>query len=96
MKKTIFLITILFLANLFNLASANSSISLKDYLDKKERETIIKYIDKASNGFYPFKNGSRILHRVLYVLTHSFKPTYRGWANGEPHIGSKKKSFFWF
>ena len=76
-------------------AIVNTSFS-KDYLDKKERESIIKCIDKASNGFYPFKKGSRILHKVLYVLTHSFKPTYGGWANGDPHIGSKKKSFFWF
>ncbi len=59
-------------------------------------KAIIKYIEKESNGFYPFKNGSRILHRVFHVLTHSFKLTYEGWANGDPHIGSKKKSFFWF
>ena len=76
-------------------AIVNTSFS-KDYLDKKERESIIKCIDKASNDFYPFKNGSRILHRVFHVLTYSFKPTYEGWANGDPHIGSKKKSFFWF
>ena len=72
----------------------NTSFS-KEYLDKKERE-VSNYIDNVSNGFYPFKNGSRILHRVLNFLTHNFKPTYGGWANGDPHIGSKKKSFFWF
>lgn len=76
-------------------AIVNTSFS-KEYLDKKEKEVVIKYIDKMSNGFYPFKNGSRFLHRILHVLTHSFKPTYGGWANGDPHIGSKKKLFFWF
>ena len=38
MKKTIFLITILSLVSTFTLASANSNISLKDYLDKKDIE----------------------------------------------------------
>ena len=38
MKKTIFLITILFLVKPFTFASANSNASLKDYLDKNDIE----------------------------------------------------------
>jgi FkbM family methyltransferase len=96
-KKIYALVNTTIVYGFLDYASAimNTSFS-KEYIDKKEREVISKYIDNVSNGFYPFKNGSRILHRIFHVLTHSFKPTYRGWANGDPHIGSKKKSFFWF
>jgi hypothetical protein len=69
---------------------------VEDYLAKEDSQAFIKHIGKISNGFYPFKNGSIFLYRILNVLTHSFKPTYGGWANSEPHIGSRKKSFFWF
>ena len=59
MKKTIFLITILFLANLFNLASANSSISLKDYLDKKDIEnaTTQIYLLNRCSSIYAYASG---------------------------------------
>jgi len=59
MKKTIFLITILFLANLFNLASANSSISLKDYLDKKDIEnaTTQIYLLNRCSAIYAYASG---------------------------------------
>jgi hypothetical protein len=40
-----------------------------------------------SSGFYPFKNGNTLLYRILNVLTHSFKPTYDGWAN-DPDSGA--------
>ncbi len=69
---------------------------VEGYLAKEDRQAFIEHIGKISNGFYPFKNGSVFLYRILNVLTHSFKPTYGGWANGEPHIGSRKKLFFWF
>ena len=59
MKKTIFLITILFLVNLFNLASANSSISLKDYLDKKDIEnaTTQIYLLNRCSAIYAYASG---------------------------------------
>jgi len=59
MKKTIFLITILFLANLFNLANANSSISLKDYLDKKDIEnaTTQIYLLNRCSAIYAYASG---------------------------------------
>jgi FkbM family methyltransferase len=66
------------------------------YFTKEDKQAFIKHIRKISNGFYPFKNGSVFLYRILNVLAHSFKPTYNGWANGESHIGSRKKMFFWF
>jgi FkbM family methyltransferase len=66
------------------------------YLTKEDRQAFIKHISKISNGFYPFKRGNVFLYRILNVLTHSFKPTHDGWANGESHIGSRKKLFFWF
>ena len=59
MIKTIFLITILFLANLFNLANANSSISLKDYLDKKDIEnaTTQIYLLNRCSAIYAYASG---------------------------------------
>ena len=69
---------------------------IKKYLAEEDKNVFINHIDKISNGFYPFKNGNTLLYRILNVLTHSFKPTYDGWANGESHIGSRKKLFFWF
>jgi len=68
---------------------------VENYLSKEEKQVCIEHIGKISNGFYPFKNGSVFLYRILNVLTHSFKPTHDGWANSESHIGSRKKSFFW-
>ncbi len=69
---------------------------VESYLTKEDRKTFIQHVGKISNGFYPFKNGSKVLHQVLNVLAHSFKPMYKGWGDGEPHLGSKKKLFFWF
>ncbi len=69
---------------------------VENYLAKEDRQAFIQHVGKISNGFYPFKNGNVFLYRILNVLAHSFKPTYGGWANGESHIGSRKKSFFWF
>ena len=59
MIKTIFLITILFLVNLFNLASANSSISLKDYLDKKDikNATTQIYLLNRCSAIYAYASG---------------------------------------
>ena len=53
MKKTIFLITILFLVKPFTFASANSNASLKDYLDKKD-------IEKATTQIYLLNRCSSI------------------------------------
>ena len=79
----------------YTLALLNADF-VEAYLTKEERQAFIKHIGKISNGFYPFKNGSIFLYRILNVLTHSFKPTHDGWADGESHIGSRKKLFFWF
>jgi hypothetical protein len=59
MKKTIFLITILFLVEPFNLASANSSFSLKDYLDKKDIEnaTTQIYLLNRCSAIYAYASG---------------------------------------
>lgn len=73
----------------------NSSFSRK-YLTEEDKKVLIGRIDVASKGFYPFKNGNRFLHRILDFLTYSFKPLYKGWGYGEPHLGSKKKGIFWF
>mgnify|MGYP000403184147 CR=1 FL=1 len=73
----------------------NTSFS-REYLTEQSKKILLKNANKMSGGFYPFKNGSRILHRIFHVLTYSFKPTYKGWGNGDPHLGSRKKSFFWF
>ena len=59
MKKTIFLITILSLVNSFTLASANSNISLKDYLDKKDIEnaTTQIYLLNRCSAIYAYASG---------------------------------------
>jgi hypothetical protein len=59
MKKTIFLITILFLASSFTLASANSNTSLKDYLDKKDIEnaTTQIYLLNRCSAIYAYASG---------------------------------------
>ena len=59
MKKIIFLITISFLVSSLNLASANSNISLKDYLDKKDIEntkTQIYLLNRCS-AIYAYASG---------------------------------------
>ena len=68
---------------------------VEDYLAKEDRQAFIEHVSKVSNGFYPFKNGNTALYRILNVLAYSFKPVHDGWATGESHIGSRKKSFFW-
>ena len=59
MKKTIFLITILFLVSSFTLASANSNTSLKDYLDKKDIEntTTQIYLLNRCSAIYAYASG---------------------------------------
>ena len=59
MKKTIFLITILFLASSFTLISANSNTSLKDYLDKKniENATTQIYLLNRCSAIYAYASG---------------------------------------
>ena len=59
MKKIIFLITILFLESSFNLAGANSNISLKDYLDKKDIEnaTTQIYLLNRCSAIYAYASG---------------------------------------
>lgn len=72
----------------------NSSITVK-YLTQEEKERILNYMSDMSKGFYPLRNGNKLLYRIFNVLTHSFKPTHQGWADSEPHLGSRKKLFFW-
>ena len=59
MKKKIFLITILSLVSSFTLASANSNISLKDYLDKKDIEnaTTQIYLLNRCSAIYAYASG---------------------------------------
>ena len=59
MKKTIFLITILFLVKPFTFASANSNASLKDYLDKKDIEnaTTQIYLLNRCSAIYAYASG---------------------------------------
>ena len=59
MKKTILSITVLFLANFFNLASANFNTSLKDYLDKKDIEnaTTQIYLLNRCSAIYAYASG---------------------------------------
>ena len=59
MKKTIFLITILFIVSFFNLASANSNTSLKDYLDEKDIEnaTTQIYLLNRCSAIYAYASG---------------------------------------
>ena len=59
MKKTIFLITILFIVSFFNLASADSNTSLKDYLDKKDIEnaTTQIYLLNRCSAIYAYASG---------------------------------------
>ena len=59
MKKTIFLITILFLVKPFTFASANSNVSLKDYLDKKDIEnaTTQIYLLNRCSSIYAYASG---------------------------------------
>lgn len=68
---------------------------IKEYLSKEDKRVYTQHIARISDGFYPLKNGSKLLYRILNVLTYSFKPTHAGWATGESHIGSRKKLFFW-
>jgi FkbM family methyltransferase len=79
----------------YTLAIINAEFTNK-YLTEEDKDIFVNHINDISSGFYPFKNGNTLLYRILNVLTHSFKPTYDGWANGESHIGSRKKLFFWF
>ena len=76
-------------------AIINSSFS-KEYLTRKEEEIIAKRLRKLSSCFYPFKNGNMFLYHILNLLAYSFKPLYKSWGDREPHIGSRKRSFFWF
>ncbi|MDA7574986.1 hypothetical protein N8963_05290 [Candidatus Pelagibacter sp.] len=59
MKKIIFLITISFLVSSFTLASANSNISLKDYLDKKDIENTATqiYLLNRCSAIYAYASG---------------------------------------
>ena len=59
MKKIIFLITISFLVSSFTLASANSNLSLKDYLDKKDIEnaTTQIYLLNRCSSIYAYASG---------------------------------------
>ena len=59
MKKIILLITISFLVSSFSFASANSSISLKDYLDKKDIEnaTTQIYLLNRCSAIYAYASG---------------------------------------
>ena len=59
MKKTIFLITILFLVSPFTFVSANSNTSLKDYLDKKniENATTQIYLLNRCSAIYAYASG---------------------------------------
>jgi len=66
-----------------------------NYLSKESKKSFVRHIDDLSNGFYPFKNGSKLLHKIFYVLMNSFKPTHQGWAISDSNIGSKKRLFFW-
>jgi FkbM family methyltransferase len=68
----------------------------KKYLTKEERKVLTRRVNNIPKGFYPFKNGNKILYRIFGVLTHIFKSTYKGWGTGDPHLGSRKRSFFWY
>ena len=59
MKKIIFLITISFLVSSFTLASANSNLSLKDYLDKKDIENTATqiYLLNRCSAIYAYASG---------------------------------------
>ena len=59
MKKTIFLITISFLASSFTLANTNSNTSLKNYLDKKDIEntTTQIYLLNRCSAIYAYASG---------------------------------------
>ena len=59
MKKIIFLITILFLVSPFTITSANSNISLKDYLDEKDIEnaTTQIYLLNRCSAIYAYASG---------------------------------------
>ena len=59
MKKIIFLITISFLVSSFTFASANSNISLKDYLDKKDIENTATqiYLLNRCSAIYAYASG---------------------------------------
>ena len=59
MKKIIFLIVVLFLVNPFTLARANSNVSLKDYLDKKDIEntTTQIYLLNRCSAIYAYASA---------------------------------------
>jgi FkbM family methyltransferase len=75
----------------------NASFTNK-YLSKEDKQKFINYIRNYHKSIYPFKNGLNLLYMPLQVLANCFKPTYKGWgsADGSNHLGSRKKSFFWF
>jgi hypothetical protein len=72
MKKAIFLITILSLVSAFTLASANSKISLKDYLDKKDIEnaTTQIYLLNRCSAIYAYASG--IILKIDAVSSKNF------------------------
>ena len=59
MKKTIFLITILFLVSPFTFARADSNTSLKYYLDKKDLENAATqiYLLNRCSAIYAYASG---------------------------------------
>lgn len=69
---------------------------IENYLSESDKSLFSDYINKLSKSFYPFKNGNFMLYQSLNILANSFKPTHQGWASSESHIGSRKRSFFWF
>lgn len=75
----------------------NTSFS-KQYLSSKEKEQLIKHLNKLHKSFYPFKYGLSLLYQPLQVLANCFKPSHQGWASSDAsqHLGSRKKGFFWF
>jgi FkbM family methyltransferase len=76
-----------------------STLLSKDYSDKyiskETKEQYIQQVKKISKGFYPFKNGNKLIYRVLSVLMKIFEPSYKGFGTADSNLGSKKRLFFW-
>ena len=65
---------------------------------KEDKQIFIDHIRKLHKSIYPFKNGLFLLYFPLQMLATCFKPTHKGWSSVDSsnHLGSRKKSFFWF
>ena len=71
---------------------------INKYMNDEDKENFRVNIDKLHRSIYPFKNGLNLIYMPLQMLANCFKPNHMGWGSvdNNNHLGSRKKSYFWF